>query len=127
MTAATSRRIATLTSTLVMLLVVMVATARSGVSVGDVISPSDLGDSSSRTYEVERDSESGHGAGATLMVQGRWYGWEHVLAFDSADECENIRDDLRTESEWRDLDKIFDGLATRIAGRATKCVLPGSD
>jgi hypothetical protein len=67
------------------------------------------------------------GAGATLMVRGRWYGWEHVRAFDSAGTCETFRKLLGSDLGRRSLDRAYDGLASYVAGRATKCVLAGSD
>ncbi len=74
-------------------------------------------------YPVVRTSGGDGGAGATLMVQGRWYGWEHLRVFDSASSCENIRKMIRTRPDY--IDTRYDGMATRVAGRATKCVLAG--
>jgi len=70
-----------------------------------------------------RAIEESQGGGATLMVQGRWYGWEHVTAFSSADLCESVRRMLRNHDSRVDL--LLNGAAPSVADRATKCVLAG--
>lgn len=75
------------------------------------------------TYPVVRTSGGDGGAGATLMVQGRWYGWEHLRVFDSATSCEQLRKMIRTRPEY--VNTRYEGMATRVAGRETRCVLAG--
>src|SRR6266404_2597214 len=70
-----------------------------------------------------RAIEESQGGAATLMVQGRWYGWEHVTAFSSADLCESVRRMLRNHDSRVDL--LLNGAAPSVADRATKCVLAG--
>ena len=89
----------------------------------DMLDDNDDEDRDEYVYPAVREIAAESATGATLMVQGRLYGWEHLRAFDSAEHCEGVRTVLRDDPKY--IDEVFDGLATYVAGRATKCVLAG--